>query len=151
MPLPGHPIRCPYPVDLTDADCYPKGTLQFSLDTTGSYLRVVGTQLDHPHAYWLRQFVGMAVAIIQEHQRRFVFITRQLTQAVGGGARNVQPALAHCGLPRVACEHVLQQVQSSRAWRRGLSSHASVLFQAIGQSSGPHCTIKSYPSLDAQR
>ncbi len=42
---------CPYPIDLTDADFYPKGALQFSLDTTGSYLRVVGTKLDHPQAY----------------------------------------------------------------------------------------------------
>jgi hypothetical protein len=63
----------------------------------------------------------------------------------------VQPALAHCALPGVACEHGLQKVQSRWAWRRDLSSHASVLVQAIGQSSGPHCPISSYPSLDAQR
>ncbi len=114
MPLPGHPIRCPYPIDLTDADFSPKGALQFSLDTTGSYLRVVGTKLDHPQAYGLRQFVGMPVAIIQENHRRFVFINL----AVRSGWSFIP-----CVRP----------------------------FSEIGQSSRPHCTIRSYPSLDAQR
>jgi hypothetical protein len=108
---------CPYPVDLTDADFYPKDGLQLSLETTGSYLRVGGAKLDHPYEHWFRQFVGMAVAIIQKNECCFVFITRSLTQAVSGGARKVQPALAHCALPRVACEHVLQKVQSCCAFR----------------------------------
>ena len=127
---------CPYSIDLTDADFYPKGGLQLSLDTTGSYLRVVGTKLDHPHAYGLGQFVGMPVAIIQENQRRFVFITRKLPQAIGGGASNVQPALAHGGLPRVACEHVLQKVQSGCAFRVVFHPTRPSFFKKLGNLLG---------------
>jgi len=58
---------CPYSIDLTDADFYAKGGLQLSLDTTGSYLRIGGAKLDHPYTHWLRQFVGMSVAIIQKN------------------------------------------------------------------------------------
>jgi len=41
----------------------------------------------------------MTVAIIQENQGSFVFITRTLKQAVGRGPRNVQLALCYRRLP----------------------------------------------------
>ena len=73
---------CPYPVDLTDADFYPKDGLQLSLETTGSYLRVGGAKLDHPYEHWFRQFVGMAVAIIQEGRGGSLLIAHKLEEAV---------------------------------------------------------------------
>src|SRR6266702_3927576 len=54
----------------------------------------------------------MTMAIIQESPCRSVFITSQFDQAVGGGARNVQLALAHGRLPRLACEQAPHDLQS---------------------------------------
>ena len=140
LPLSGHSICCPHPINLTDADLSPKGGLQLGLDTTGGYSRGSGTKLDQPRTYWLSQFVGMPVAIIQKNACGFIFITRSLTQAVSGGTRTRQSALVHCGLPRVTSEQRLQKVQSRCAFRvvfharnPSLFKHQAIFWAALYQ------------------
>ena len=95
MPLRADPELRSHPIDLAHADCYTKGGLQFSLDLARRNLRMGGTKLGEPGSRWFGQLVGMAVAIIEKSQPGFVFGTRQLPEAVSGGARNVQLALGH--------------------------------------------------------
>src|SRR5437764_37357 len=90
----------------------------------------------------------MTMAIIKESFCHFVFITRQFDQAVGGGARNVQLALAHGRLPRLACEHTPDDLQSCRAIRMVFHPLCPSL-SCRSHPSGPHCTTCSFSSLDA--
>ena len=55
------------------------------------------------------------VAVVQESPFSFLLVASQLDQAVGGGARHVQLALGYRCLPRVTCEHGLDQLSSRRA------------------------------------
>ncbi len=55
------------------------------------------------------------MATIQESQLGYVFVVNKLDQAVSGGARNTQLTRGCRRLLRVACEHVLDELQSRAA------------------------------------
>jgi hypothetical protein len=57
----------------------------------------------------------MSVPIIEKRSFSPFLITSQFDQAVGSGARHRQLALGYCCLPRVACTHTLNQLQSRTA------------------------------------
>jgi len=59
----------------------------------------------------------MAVAIIQKSRGSFLLVARKLDQAVGSGARYTQVALSRRHLPRLACKHRLDELQSRAAIR----------------------------------
>ena len=96
MPLRADPELGPHPIDLTHANGDAKGGLQFSLDAAGRNLRVSGAKLGEPGSCCFGQFVRMAMATIQKGPCGFLFGTRQLSEALRAGARNVQLALGHC-------------------------------------------------------
>ncbi len=76
---------------------------------------MVRAKLAEPYLHWLGQLVGMTMAIVQERSLSFLLVASQLPQAVGRGARHMQLALGQSFLPRVACEHRLDELQSPLA------------------------------------
>src|SRR5438128_362919 len=64
------------------------------------------------------------------------------------GARNVQLALAHGRLPRLAYEQTPDDLQSCRAIRMVFHPLCPSL-SCRSHPSGPHCTTCSFSSLDA--
>src|SRR4051812_11258030 len=59
----------------------------------------------------------MTMAIIQKSRGCFLLVARKLDQAVGSSARNTQIALSRRHLPRLACKHILDELQSRAAIR----------------------------------
>ena len=70
--------------------------------------------LIHPCDF-IGHLVRMTVAIVQKRSLSLLLVASKLSQAIGGGARHVQLALGQSFLPRVACEHRLDELQSPLA------------------------------------
>jgi len=92
------------------ADREAKLRLEFCFDLARIDTWMLRAVLHHPAAHRFRQFVGVAVPVVEKRPFAALRVTRELHQPIGSRSSYLQTCIGHRLLPGLAREHIGNQL-----------------------------------------
>ena len=84
--------------------------LEFCFDLARIDTRMLRAVLHNPAPHRFRQFVGVAVPVVEKRPFAALRVTRLLHQTLGSRSSYLQTGSSHCLLPGLTLEHLSNQL-----------------------------------------